>query len=153
MLILYSTSALSSPSHCKRLPRYSNEVTICALEYTDDAGLLDTTENASTRVTSIAQGPRHDAAMDIAVPKTKVMHIHKQGRVSDTTEEEIAALHFEHVCPNCSRDFPTKGGLSIHQGRWCDNGVTIRSRKGSLADKAVKLEKLKKKEEELPHVE
>ena len=130
-----------------------HQVTIRALEYADDAGLLDTsTENASTRVTSIAQGSRHDAAMEISVPKTKVMHIHKQARVSDTTEEEIAALHFEHVCPDCSRDFPTKRGLSIHQGRWCDNGATIRSRKGSLADKTVKLAKRKKKEAELPHV-
>ena len=86
------------------------------------------------------------------MPKTKVMHIHKQARVSDTTEEEIAALNFEHVCPNCSRDFPTKRGLAIHQGRWCDNGATFRSRKGSLADKAVKLSKRKKMEEELPHV-
>ena len=126
---------------------------IRALEYADDAGLLDTsTEDASTRVTAIAQGSRHDAAMEISVPKTKVMHIHKQVRVSDTTEEEIADLHLEHVCPNCARDFPTKRGLAIHQGRWCDNGATIRSRKGSLADKAVQLVKRQKREEELPHV-
>ena len=114
------------------------QVTIRALEYADDAGLLDkSAEVATPRVTTIAQGSRSDAAMEISVPKTKAMHIHEKARVSETTEEEIAAMKFEHICPNCSRDFPTKRGLAVHQGRWCDNGNTNRSRKGSLADKVV----------------
>ena len=130
-----------------------HKVTIRVLEYADDAGLLDIpTSDASTRITSIAQGSKLDAAMEISVPKTKVMHIHKPVRFSETTEEDIAALNFEHVCQNCSRDFPTKRGLAIHQGRWCDNGATIRSRKGSPADKAVQLVWRKKREEELPRV-
>ena len=90
--------------------------------------------------------------MEISIPKTKAMHIHKKTRVSETTEDEIAAMGFKFVCPNCSRDFPTKRGCAIHQGRWCDGGKTERSRKGSLADKTVQHEKRKLKENELDHV-
>ena len=38
----------------------------------------------------------------------------------------------------CSRMFPTQRRLKIHVPRWCDGGLTQRSRRGSLADKAVK---------------
>ena len=96
------------------------------LEYADDAGLVDVNiQEASTRISSIATGSREDAAMEISIPKTKAMHIHKKVRVSDTTEEDIASLGFKHICPECERDFPTKRGLSIHQGRWCDGGKLL----------------------------
>ena len=130
-----------------------NQVKVCALEYADDAGLLDeTAEQASTRLTSIATGSRSDAAMEIFIPKTKAMHIHRKTRVSETTEEDIAAMGFTNICPNCQRDFPTKRGLAVHQGRWCDGGKTERSRKGSLADKRVQHKKRVDKESELDHV-
>ena len=61
-------------------------------------------------------------------------------------------MGFKHICPECQRDFPTKRGLAIHIGRWCDGGKTVRSRKGSLADKKVQHEKRKEHENELPHV-
>ena len=84
--------------------------------------------------------------MVISIPKTKVMHVHKKDRVYKTKEDEIAEMGFKHVCPECARDFPTKRGLAVHQGRWCDGGKTIRSRTGSLADKAVQNKKRKAKE-------
>ena len=56
------------------------------------------------------------------------------------------------LCPECQREFPTKRGLAIHQGRWCDGGKTIRSRKGSLADKTVQHAKRKQYEDSLGHV-
>ena len=67
-------------------------------------------------------------------------------------EEDIASMGFKHICPECQRDFPTKRGLAIHIGRWCDGGKTIRSRKGSLADKKVQHHKRKELEHKLPHV-
>ena len=76
-------------------------------------------------------------------PRLKVMHIHKKDRISKTTDEEIKDMGFKNVCDRCSRDFPTKRGLSIHKGRWCDDGKTKRSRLSSLADKAVKQKKRK----------
>ena len=79
------------------------------------------------------------------------MHIHKRVRVSETTEEEISAMGFKHACPNCQKEFPTKRGMSIHLARWCDGGKTVRSRKGSLADKAVQHSKRKEHENELGH--
>lgn len=79
--------------------------------------------------------------MEISIAKTKAMHIHQKIKVSETTEEEIASMGFVHICPNCEREFPTKRGLAIHQGRWCDGGMTVRSRKGSLADKTVQKKK------------
>ena len=109
-------------------------------------------KSASKRLSAIAEGSRNDAAMVISIPKTKAMHIHKKVRVSETKEDEIAAMNFHSVCPDCARPFPTKRGLAIHQGRWCDGGKTIRSRKGSLADKAVQHEKRKAKESELEHI-
>ena len=41
---------------------------------------------------------------------------------------------------------------SIHQGRWCDGGMTVKSRKGSLADKTVQKQKRKAHENELDQV-
>jgi len=83
--------------------------------------------------------------MEISIPKTKAMHIHKRVRVSKTETEEIAALKLKFVCPDCTRDFPTKHGLSIHKGRkWCLGDplkANTRSRKESLADKAVQKQK------------
>ena len=128
-------------------------VKVSSLEYADDAGLLDATvTEASTRMTAISLGSREDAAMIISVPKTKAMHIHKSIQVTETKEEEIEALHLKHKCPDCQRAFPTLHGLRVHMGRWCDGGQTIRSRKGSLADKAVQLTKRKAAENLRPHV-
>ena len=130
-----------------------NQVSVRALEYADDAGLADTNVNtASARVSAIATGSRNDASMEISIPKTKAMHIHKRFRVTETTEEDIASMSFKYTCPNCQRDFPNKRGLSIHIGRWCDGGKTTRSRKGSLADKKVQHHKRKELEHKLPHV-
>ena len=133
-----------------------HQVTISKLEYADDAGLLDTNvQKASERVSAIAIGSRDDAAMDISIPKTKAMHVHKKVRVSKTETEEIAALKLKYVCPECTRDFPTKRGLSIHQTRWClhdPSNANTRSRIGSLADKAVQRQKRIAKEKELDHV-
>ena len=130
-----------------------NQVSISSLEYADDAALADeNVQNASERISSIAEGSRKDAAMEISIPKTKAMHIHKKARVSQTTEEDIASMGFEHICPNCERDFPTKRGLAIHQGRWCDGGMTVRSRKGSLADKTVQRQKRRELENKRGHV-
>ena len=90
--------------------------------------------------------------MEISIPKTKALHIHKKIRVPETTDDDIASMGFKHICPSCERDFPNKRGLAIHQGRWCDGGKTVRSRKGSLADLTVQKQKRKDKESELPRV-
>ena len=130
-----------------------HSVTISGLEYADDAALLDSdVHQASSRLQAISHGSRKDAAMEISLPKTKAMHIHKKDRVSQTMEEEITNMGFQHSCPSCSRVFPTKRGMAVHQGRWCDGGNTIRSRKGTLADKLVQHKKRKAVEEKRPHV-
>ena len=69
------------------------------------------------------------------------MHIHRNTHVSSTTEAEVEALRLAHKCDACSRTFPTQRGLKIHAARWCDGGVTQRSRRGSLADRAVQTAK------------
>ena len=128
-------------------------VKISGLEYADDAALLDSdVHQASNRLHAISHGSRKDAAMEISLPKTKAMHIHKRDRVSQTMEEEISNMGFQHSCPDCSRVFPTKRGMAVHQGRWCDGGNTTRSRKGALPDTLVQHKKRKAKEEERPHV-
>ena len=90
--------------------------------------------------------------MEVSLEKTKGLHIHKREKVSETTEAEIEALKLKYKCPDCPRTFPTLRGQKIHSARWCDGGKTVRSRKGSLADKAVQLSKRKALEEERSHV-
>ncbi|KAI8514508.1 hypothetical protein Bbelb_070990 [Branchiostoma belcheri] len=132
------------------------QVTISRLEYADDAGLLDgSVREASQRISRIASGSKDDAAIEISVPKTKAMHIHRKERVSKTTEAEVAALNPKHRCPECTRKFPTKRGLAIHRSRWClhhPSTANTRSRTGTLADKEVQRQKRLAKEKERPHV-
>ena len=132
---------------------YPHQVEVSSLEYADDAGLLDEDEvAASTRVTSIAVGSRTDAAMDVSKPKTKALHIHRRIQVSETSEQEIVALNLKHRCEDCDQTFPTRHGLSIHRSQWCTHGCKIRSRKGTLTDKAVQLDKRKQAERQRGHV-
>ena len=142
-----------SPNAGITLGSAPHEVKISALEYADDAGLLDANvADASVRMSAISRGSREDAAMIISIPKTKAMHIHKTMAVTNTTEEEIISLHLKHKCPDCAKSFSTLHGMRVHRGRWCDGGLTERSRKGSLADKAVQLAKRKSAEKEREHV-
>ena len=39
-------------------------------------------------------------------------------------EEEYSGRKWEHMCGACGKGFPTKHGLSVHQGRWCTQGGT-----------------------------
>ena len=111
-------------------------------EYADDAVLIDTDAATVTAgVTALAAGSITDATMVISQAKSKVMHIHRKMRVSSTTEAEIEALKLAHKCDARSRRFPTQRGLKIHAARWCDGGVTQRSCRGSLADRAVQTAK------------
>ena len=74
-------------------------IRVSSLEYADDAALLDeSVEKASDRLS--ASGSRTDAAMDISIPKTKAMHIHKQVRVPKSETHEIEALKLKHICPD-----------------------------------------------------
>ena len=111
-------------------------------EYADDAALVDADAATATAiVTALAAGSLTDAAMVISQAKSKVMHIHRKTHVSSTTEAEVEALKLAHKCDACSRTFPTQRGMKIHAARWCDGGVRQRSRRGSLADRAVQTAK------------
>ena len=96
---------------------------------------------ATARVTALAAGSITDAAMVISQAKSKVMHIHRKTRISSTTEAEVEPLKLAHKCDARSRTFPTQRGLKIHAARWCDGSVMQRSRRGSLADRAVQTAK------------
>jgi hypothetical protein len=63
------------------------------------------------------------------------------------------ALKFKFKCEQCNRTFPKQRSLNCHHGRWPNCSPDIeRSRKGSLADKAVKHAKRVKQAAELPRV-
>ena len=132
------------------------QVKVSSLEYADDAALLDANvQQASERLSSIAAGSRNDAAMDISIPKTKAMHIHRRVSVSKTEIHEIAELKLKFICPDCTRDFPKQRSLSQHQARWClgvPAEANTRSRTGTLADKAVQKQKRIAHENILDHV-
>ena len=118
-------------------------------EYSDDAALVDAdAATATVKVTSTAAGSHTDAAMLISQAKRKVLHVHRKTLVSSTTEAEVEA----HECDACSRTFPTLRGLTIHVARWCEGGVTQRSRRGSLADSAVQTAKRRAAEAPLSQI-
>ena len=119
-------------------------VDVSKLEYADDIVFVDIDPlDGSIRITSISRGSLADASMSISIPKTKSMHVHAKEKVSKTLESEIIAMNLKFKCPACDRTFTNARGLAIHRGRWCDGGATIRSRTGSLADKAVQHQKRK----------
>ena len=62
------------------------------------------------------------------------------------------ALDLPHSCPKCERSFPTTLGLAVHRARWCRAGQRPASRRGQLADKAIKLAKRKTSATLLPPV-
>ena len=82
----------------------------------------------------------------------KGMHVHIRERLPVSTEVEVEALDLPHSCPECKRTFPTRRGLAVHQARWCRPGQRPASRRGQLADKAVKLAKRKAYASLLPPV-
>ena len=62
--------------------------------------------------------------MVISIRKSKVMHVHKNTRVSATTEADVASLNLTQKCSPCAREFTKQRGLSIRMARWCDGGRT-----------------------------
>ena len=86
-----------------------------------------------------------DATIVISQANSKFMHIHHKTHFSSTTEAEVEALKLAykltHKCDAWSRTFPTPRGLKFPAARWCDRGLTQRSRRGSLADRAVQTAK------------
>ena len=129
------------------------DVTASKLEYADDVGLLDwTAAEASARVSALASGSRTSASMEMSAPKSKGTHVHIRERLPVSTEVEVEALALPHSCPECERSFPTSRGLAVHRARWCRPGQRPASRRGQLADKAVKLTKRKASAALLPPV-
>jgi len=133
------------PLKCPRVPK---------LEYADDAALLNANaSDASERLTSLAIGGLQDAGLQVSLKKTKAMPVRRYERTSDTTEDEVATLKFKHSCATCDRAFPTERGLKVHIGRkWCRPDGPPRSRKGTLADKAVKKAKRTEQASQMPKV-
>ena len=120
------------------------DVTASKLEYADDVGLLDwTAAEASERVSALARGSRTSASMEISAPKSKGFLVHTREQLPVSTEVDVEALDLPHSCPECKRTIPTRRGLAMHQARWCRPGQRPASRRGQLADKAVKLAKRK----------
>jgi hypothetical protein len=129
------------------------QVNIENLEYADDAGLVDNiVADSSNRLSAITDGSANDAAMSVSMDKTKAMPIHKKIAVSETQEDEVVAMNLKHKCAKCNRSFPTIGGLRVHSSRFCDKRRRPRSRKGTLADKAVQFVKRKEEQSQRPQV-
>ena len=96
-------------------------VNLHTLGYADDAALVDSNaEIASERVSSIAQGSKSEADMEINIEKTECMYVKRQQRV-ETPDEAAAAKVCKYKCknPGCGWIFGNRLGLRIHQGKWC----------------------------------
>ena len=134
------------------------ELLLSDLEFADDAALGNTTTpEASERVTNLDAGAGH-AGMSISKPKTKAQHIRHQSAVTATSESDIANLprekKFQFECVACGMTYPTKHGLSVHQGRWCKGRRTAKkpSRKGTVADRIITRTKVEEHQASLPKV-
>ena len=126
---------------------------ISKLEYADDAALINrNAADASTRLSALSTGGSVDASLEISLKKTKAMPVRRYCNVSETLEEEVIEMNLPHKCPACGRPFPTLRGLKIHRARWCNPDGPVRSRKGSLTDKAVRRSKLMKQAAQMPSV-
>ena len=140
-----------------------------SLEYADDAAMPDSNAAISSdRLTNFSVKAEEQAGMKISIQKTKAQHIRKRAKVTETTETDVANLtedkKFKFECGKCGMTYPTKHGLSVHQGRWCKGRRTAKkpSRKGTVADRLIQrlkvdkiqenYEKIKIGEEELDNV-
>ena len=71
---------------------------VSTLGYADDAALLDRSGDVTTdRVTSISNGSRKDADMEISIAKTEVMQVREQDRVPRATAAEATNV-CKYVC-------------------------------------------------------
>ena len=128
-------------------------MTASKLECADEFGLLDwTAAEASARVSALASGSRTSASMEMSAPKSKGMHVDIRERLPVSTEVEDEAIDIPHSCPECERSFPTTRRLAVHRARWCHPEQRPATRRGQLADKAVKLAKRKASAALLPPV-
>ena len=94
--------------------------------------------------------------MEINIPKTMAQHVMHNPRVSNTIEEDIDHynLEFQFKCDKCDMSYPTKHGLSVHQGRWCKKRKNAKkpSRKGTVADRIVQKKKKEEQQKSYPKV-
>ena len=134
-------------------------LTLTDLEFADDAAIPEkNTETASQRLTHLDRHANIEAGMCISVPKTKVQHIRKRARVTETTEEDVANLppekKFKFVCDKCNMSYPKQHSLSVHKGRWCKGSRSAKkpSRKGTVADRIITRLKVEKNQETLSKV-
>ena len=117
---------------------------LAELEYADDAAMPDKDTTTETdRLTNLSEKANEEAGMMISIPKTKVQHIRKRAKVSETTEDDVSNLsaekQFKFECDKCGMTYPNKHGLSVHKGRFCKGRRTARkpSRKGTVADRII----------------
>ena len=85
-------------------------LTLTDLEFADDATVPEkNTETASQRLNHLDRHANIEAGICISVPKTRVQHIRKRARVTETTEEDVANLppenNFKFVCDKCNRSY------------------------------------------------
>ena len=122
----------------------TDDLLLSDLEFADDASLPnEDTVTASNRLTHLNEKSTEEAGMSVSIPKTKAQHIRKRPEVSATTETDIENLppdkQFKFKCDKCPMSYPTKHGLSVHQGRWCKKRKNAKkaSRKGTVADRII----------------
>ena len=130
---------------------------ISELDFADDCALPSPdTATASARLSDT--NAQSEAGMVISIPKTKAQNIMKQPKMPETTERDVQNLpedkQFKFRCELCDMTYPTKHGLSVHQGRWCKKRKTSKkpSRKGTVADRIIKRMKTEDHQATLPKV-
>ena len=87
------------------------------LGYADDVAMLDRDAQEMTiRLTTLADGAKHDADMEVAMTEPFSQHVGKRSDISVTKAEVAAAqTSFKHQCDFCDRRFKSRRDILMHR--------------------------------------
>jgi hypothetical protein len=100
--------------------KLSGNQLIADLEYADDVALCNSSLDDAQQDLLSLERDSAPAKLAINATKTKFMVVAKPPGFGSTTEEDVASLDLTHICPGCSRAFPTEGSVKSHLNfHWC----------------------------------
>jgi hypothetical protein len=126
-------------------------ITLRHLGFADDVAVCSKTATQANEQLVQLQTVSSQAGLSA---KTKTMVVTKPEKIKPSTEADVmnlASQKLSQVCDVCGRAGFNVRGLRIHKARWCVTDK-VRSRKGTLADKIVRLQKKKIAAAEKPQV-
>eukprot|EP01084_Bolivina_argentea_P201900 345038_1 len=115
--------------------------------FVDDLGVLENSHKSSKNdLDKLDESLSDDTGLIIHPKKTEILVISKKTyKVTETNENDCDEMKWSVKCNICKRSFPNNASLPGHKA-WCkkDNPYPTGSRRGTLADKIIKNNKIEK---------